>query len=85
MHSKIGAMNRRHFAALPILVSLAILAAPLALYVWAYFGLCVTYEWKNNKGEYSIERFYHYEWLETAFEPAAWIEGKLRGCPIDTL
>jgi hypothetical protein len=73
-------MTSRSSIAAPILAVLAIMAVPLVLYVAAY--LCLGEQLHLGGGE--TVRFYRYGWQAVLFEPATWIESKVRRAEVST-
>lgn len=68
----------------PIASALIMLALLLCSYVADYFWRCDYVSTAGPNGEITgIGRGYEYQFEYLLFRPAAWIESKLRGLPVD--
>jgi len=73
-------MNSRPSTAAPVLAALAIVAALLGAYVAGYFWLA---EYGTSPAGDYVLRLYRYQWLTRFYQPAAFVEGKLRRAKVE--
>jgi len=77
-------MTRKTSSLAPIIVLLALLAVPVALYVTGYFWLSERTDATDRTGRiYGIDRCYKQDWAINLYRPAAWVETKLRGVDVE--
>jgi hypothetical protein len=78
-------MTSRPSTAAPIMAVLAIVLVTLGAYAWGYIQLAnrVDVQW-DSKPTASC-RSYRYQWMATAFKPAAQIESWLTGVWVETM
>jgi len=75
----IGRMGKRLTAVLAIF---ALVVAPLGTYVGGYFLLGEWHQHYWRDGLAWSDRVYSQPWLAAVFQPAAWVEGNLRGIDV---
>lgn len=78
-------MNSRPSTVAPILAAILLLLLPLGAYVTGYFWLGERISVLGNPPSdmpTEIIRIYPHRWQESAFHPAAVVEGWLRGTPV---
>jgi hypothetical protein len=67
-------------------VSLGIFLAALVLYVGGYFLASEHSTFPNCLlFSYWECRYFSHQWLATIYEPAAWLESRIRGCSVSVM